>query len=115
MNQTFLSKGMGIPSLKYRKTEYRSGNIYIYAVTKDKHLKCSNCKSDHVIKKGTVERKWRAAPHGRKDVFLVVDVQRLECKSCGLLRQEHLPFAVKKKDIPESSPYLFYPFSLGRP
>jgi hypothetical protein len=47
-------------------------------------------------------------------MYIVVDVQRLECKECGAIKQEYLPFADKKKGIPDSSPYLLFPFSLGR-
>jgi transposase len=114
MNQTYLSKGMKMPSLKYRKTAYSKGDILIYAKTKQSYLKCSACKSKEVIKKGTTERKWKTAPNARGDMYIVVDVQRLECKECGAIKQEHLPFADKKKGIPDSSPYLLFPFSLGR-
>jgi hypothetical protein len=49
------------------------------------------------VKKGIKERVFRTVPIGLKQVLIVARVQRLECKDCGLTRQESLSWVDKKK------------------
>jgi transposase len=84
---------------EYMKTEYKGGNVYFFTKTKDKLLKCSACGNKDVIKKGSIDRMFRTLPIGLRQVYIVAKVQRLECKSCGAIRQETLKFAQEKKAI----------------
>jgi len=45
---------------------------------------------------------FRTIPIGNREVFLIAIIQRLECKSCGLIRQEHLHFAEERKSYTRS-------------
>ena len=100
MSNSLLHHGFGLSNQEYLKTEYKQGNVYFHIKTKEENLKCGSCKSFHVVKKGVVERVFRTVPIGFKAVFLVAKVQRLECKECGLIRQERLSYIDEKKVTP---------------
>lgn len=99
MSTSLLYHGFGLSTLAYDSSEYKEGNIYFHVHTKEDKLKCSKCGSFRVKKRGTVMRVFRTVPIGLKPVYLKMQVQRLECKDCGVVRQEHLSFADKKKAI----------------
>jgi len=84
------------------KTEYKHGKVCVKVKTKEEKLQCSACKSWDIIKSGTKERMFRTIPIGVKKVFLLAVIQRIECKQCGLTRQEHLTFAEEKKSYTRS-------------
>jgi transposase len=46
-----------------------------------------------MVLRGTVARRFRTVPIGSKRVFLDLEVQRVECRRCGKVRQEKLGFA----------------------
>ena len=88
MDSSLLYHGFGIKGQEIVKSEYKVGNIIVHIQTKEKDLRCSNCKSKNVIKKGYTERLFRTVPIGLKPVFLKAKVQRLECKECGAIKRE---------------------------
>ena len=49
---------------------------------------------------GFTERLFRTVPIGLKAVYLNGKIQRLECKDCGVIRQERIRYAEEKKAIP---------------
>jgi transposase len=98
--QSLLYHGFGIKDVEYLKTSYEGGAIHIHVRTKKEKLCCSNCESKKVTKKGAINRTFRTVPIGLKAVYIVADVQRLECHECGMVRQESLTWADKKKLIP---------------
>lgn len=97
---SLLYHAFGLTDQEYLKTEYKEGCVYFHIRTKDSALVCSSCGSGAVVKRGVVERLFRTFPIGPKPVYLVAKVQRLECKACGLIRQEKLKYAEEKKAIP---------------
>lgn len=100
MSSSLLYHAFGLTDQQYLKTEYKEGTVFFHIRTKDSKLRCSNCSSRNVIKKGTVERLFRTLPIGLKPVYLLAHVQRLQCNDCGLVRQERLSYADEKKAIP---------------
>ena len=98
--QSLLYHAYGMKDIEYLKTEYREGKVYFTVRTKDDKLCCSSCGSRDVIKKGVVTRIFKALPIGPKEVFLTGWIHRLECRSCGLTRQETIRYADKKKLTP---------------
>jgi len=71
--------------------------IVVRVRTKDAYLKCSNCGSKRVSKKGSTRRTFLTTPIGCDSVRLVAQIQRLKCKDCGTIRQERLSYAEPKK------------------
>jgi transposase len=97
---SLLYHAFGLTDQDYLKTEFKGGTVYFHIQTKEDSLECSSCGSKNVIKRGVVERQFRTFPIGLKPVYLMAKVQRLECKECGLVRQEKLRYAEEKKAIP---------------
>jgi transposase len=60
-------------------------------------FKCAACASEQVVCRGAVERKFKVLPIGLKPVFIVLPVQRLECRACGVVRQADVGFADKRR------------------
>lgn len=97
MSTSLLYHGFGLTNQEYIKSEYKKGTVIFHIQTKEDKLQCSNCGSMNVIKKGFVSRKFRATPIGLKPVYLYARIQRLECKDCGVIRQERIRYADEKK------------------
>ncbi len=75
---------------KYR-IQRRQGFVYV-----QKHpgkLRCSKCDSHHLLLKGTVTRRFKSIPIGRKSIILVVLIQRVQYQHCLCLKQIYLGFA----------------------
>jgi transposase len=106
MSTSLLSHAFGLTDQQYLKTEYREGSVIFHIRTKDSKLRCSNCGSRSILKKGTIKRAFRTLPIGLRPVYLIAHVQRLQCNDCGLIRQERLTYAEEKKAIPIELPNL---------
>jgi transposase len=100
MSTSLLHHAFGLTDQEYLKTEYKEGTVIFHIKTKDSKLRCSDCGSRNVAKKGTVDRLFRTLPIGTRPVYLHAKVQRLQCNDCGLIRQERLTYADEKKAIP---------------
>jgi len=103
MSNSLLSHAFGLVTQDYLKTEYKEGTIIFHIKTKEDKLQCSNCGSFNVIKKVSVTRMFRTVPIGLKPVYLNARIQRLECRDCGVIRQELIRYAEEKKAIPMDS------------
>lgn len=100
MSTSLLHNAFGLTDQEYLKTEYKQGTVIFHIQTKEEKLQCSSCGSFNVIKKGFVMRRFRTAPIRLKPVYLYARIPRLECKDCGLIRQERIRFADEKKATP---------------
>ena len=99
MSTSLLYHAFGLKGVDHLGTEYKDGAVFFRIKTKDSFLQCGNCGSKDVIKKGIIKRKFKTVPIGLKEVFLLADIQRLECKSCGKVRQQKIDYADEKKVI----------------
>jgi len=55
--------------------------------------RCPACGSDDVLRRGENVRRFRTVPIGRKPAYLILAVPRVECRSCGAVRQVRIGFA----------------------
>ena len=78
------------------------GKTVLYGDVHPNALKCSSCRSRHVIRFGHKARTFKMLPVGGRKVELVVNIPRLCCKDCGSIRQAHLAFADPKKHYTRS-------------
>lgn len=60
---------------------------------KAKQLRCPDCRSRNVIRRGFKNRRFRAVPIGRKPVFIALAVPRIGCRECGAVKRIKLGFA----------------------
>ena len=93
MSTSLLYHGFGIVGYQYVHTRYENGAI-IFRITED-HLahKCSICKSRHIIRRGKKLRRFRSIPIGTTPVFIEIEIQRVYCLACQVVRQVKLAFA----------------------
>lgn len=97
MSTSLLFHGFGIRGYKLLKTEYLNGQIFFHIEKRDEAVFCIGCGSKEVIKQGKVIRQFRTIPIGKRQVWLIVHLHRLECKICGALKLEPLLIAFTKK------------------
>lgn len=97
MGTSLLYHAYGLIHQEYLKTEYKEGKIIFHIQTKPEELRCSSCNSYHVKLRGFKIRTFKAPPIGKKHVSLRAKIQRLECETCGAIRQETIRYADYKK------------------
>jgi transposase len=93
MFTSFLYHGFGLVGCDYVRTRYTGGAVIFYIKRKRWKLRCPVCRRRDVLLRGTVARRFQTVPIGLKRVFLDLEVQRVECRYCGKVRQEKLGFA----------------------
>jgi len=102
MSTSILYHAFGIKHVKYKKTVFAAGEVRIHAETTKKLDRCPACKSSNVTRQGKKTRPLRLPPMGLVPVWLYLVVHRLECKNCGALKWQHLPFAQPRKSYTSS-------------
>jgi len=93
MSTTLLYHGFGIRGYFYTNTKYVNGQILFQIKHDHWKLNCPDCKSRDFIKKGKVSRQFKTLPIGKKEVFIKLDVQRIQCLHCKKIKQVKLGFA----------------------
>ena len=83
--------GLGV--VEVLGTDFGHGETVFRCRHPKNRLRCACCHSGDVILRGTVTRRFRLVPIGSRQTWLEFTIQRLDCRSCGELRQERLPFA----------------------
>jgi transposase len=96
MSTSLLYHAFGIRGYRHKRTEYFAGAVLVYIMQEVEHHCCSACESKNVLRRGKVERVFRGVPIGRKDVLITLEVPRLECRDCGVIRQAKIGFADPK-------------------
>jgi transposase len=93
MSTSLLYHAFGVRGYLYQRTEYVGGGIQLTVEQSDRRLRCSACGNRRVIRRGGRQRRFRGLPIGRRRVWIVLKVPRLECKACGVVRQADVSFA----------------------
>lgn len=93
MSATTLYREFGVRGYEFVSVRRIEGQTILEIRHGALMLKCPSCGSADVIKSGTSTRVFRHLPFGNKPVNLVLDVQRLDCRACGAVRQPRLGFA----------------------
>lgn len=97
MSTSLLCHGFGLIGYHYHTAKFVNGKI-IFSLKKDlRKLRCSQCGSKSIIRRGTIDRCFKTLPIGKKQVLLQVPIHRIECNECGCLKQEKISFADPKK------------------
>jgi transposase len=90
--KSLLYHGFGLGTMEPLKTASEDGTIYLHVRRPIERLVCARCHSASVIRRGTSARRLRHVPIGLKPVVVQLTVQRLECRECGHLGDEHFAF-----------------------
>jgi transposase len=93
MSTSLLYHGWGIVGYQYQRTVYSEGTVMFRIAQDPTTLQCPLCESRKLIRRGASHRRFGTLPIGRKRVVLELPIQRVECKSCGAIRQVKVGFA----------------------
>ncbi len=96
MSTSLLYHGFGIRGYFHVHSKYQNGQILFHIKHDFWKLRCPNCNSRDFIKKGTIKRRFKSLPIGKKEVLIELPVQRIECLSCQKVKQVKLDFAHEK-------------------
>lgn len=97
MSTSFLYHTSGLLGYQYQKTVFKDGKMFVYVRKHPGKLRCPDCDSHQLVLKGTITRTFKSVPIGKKQIILVVVVQRVQCNQCRCLKQVKLGFADAKK------------------
>ncbi|QZE13279.1 ISL3 family transposase [Halosquirtibacter laminarini] len=97
MNTSSIYHCLGLQDQQLLSTSYVGDTIQLKVKTKKDKLRCSRYKRMHVICCGVIERSFKGPMIGKKKCVIIIDIQRLYCKKCKIVRQEHLRFAKEQK------------------
>lgn len=96
MSTSLLYHGFGIRGYFHVHSKFQKGQILFQIKHDFWKLQCPDCKSRDFIKRGTIKRRFKTLPIGKKEVLIELPVQRIECLSCQKVKQVKLDFAHKK-------------------
>lgn len=97
MHTSFLYHAFGVREQECSRVQYEDNSIVLKLQTRKDKLCCCVCGSKNYIRSGAQVRRIRSVPIGSKQVILEMKVQRLECRDCHAIRQEHIHFVTGKR------------------
>ena len=109
MSTALLYHGFGIKGYQHVHTKYHDGAIHFRIRQDIFSLRCPECGSYQVKRRGQVMRRFRTLPIGDKPVRLELLVPRVWCLLCGVLRQVKVGFASWRRSYTRS----FARYALG--
>jgi transposase len=109
MSTSLLYHAFGIEGYHYRSTHFQEGAVLFRVEQPRDRLRCPACHSDDVWVRGHEERTFRVVPIGGKPAFVSLDVARVWCPACDVVRQVKIGFADPKKRYTRS----FERYALG--
>jgi transposase len=96
MSTSLLYRAFGVRGYRYGRMAYEKGSVVFTITQPRKSYCCAVCGSEDVIGKGKTSRRFRTVPIGGKRVYLDLAVPRVQCGSCGAIRQVHIGFAATR-------------------
>lgn len=102
MSTSLLYHAAGLRGYRYQSTSYVGGVITFKIAHDAQELRCSVCGSGDVLCRGVEDRTFRCIPIGSKPMCLRLDVQRVECLTCAVVRQVRLGFAEPRRTYTRS-------------
>ena len=112
MSTSLLYHAFGIRGYQYTRTQYQGGRIIFTIHQGPESCCCSSCGSARVIRRGQVVRQFRSLPIGGRATFVVLPIPRVECQTCGTVRQVEVSFADPRRSY--TSCFERYALELGR-
>jgi transposase len=112
MSTSLLYHAFGLRGYDYVKTEYQGGGV-IFTLSQRLHTyRCPVCNSRDVHPRGHQERTFKTVPIGHKPVTVILPIPRVECLSCGIVRQTPVTFADPRRSYTRA--FERYALELGR-
>lgn len=101
MSTTLLYQAFGIQGYRYVRSTYVHGEVH-FTIEQQAPMQCPRCRSNQVIRRGTFPRRYRGLPIGRRRVWVVLPVQRIECLGCRTVQQVEVAFADPRRSYTRS-------------
>ena len=95
MSTSLLYHGFGIVGYHHKVTRFEKGTI-VFTISPPR-LCCPCCGSRDIIHHGSRRRLWKNLPIGHRATYIEYDIPRIECNSCGVIRQVTVGFADERK------------------
>ena len=84
MSQSRLDHAFGVrEGYEYVKTGYVEGRVEFHLAVQEEKLVCPECGAGPALRRGKRWRRIRGVPIGLKEVVLVAEVPRCQCRACG--------------------------------
>ena len=97
MSTSLLYHGFGICGYQYVRSHFEEGKV-IFTIQKDPtSLRCPRCNDWHVIRHGEKQRWFQSLPIGKRQVYIMLAVPRVECRTCDIIRQIKIGFAEPRR------------------
>lgn len=97
MSTSLLYHACGIRGYALTKTEFDGGIVLFHVQPQPPQCRCSACGSRNVLRRGSQNRWFRNVPFGRHWTLVVVDLPRVECRECHVVRQIEIGFAEPRR------------------
>lgn len=97
MSTSLLYPLFGLWGYVYQAAQFwNRGIVFLLKLRRDA-ISCPECGYPEIIRQGTVTRRLRSVPIGKKPIWFEVEFQRVECRRCGALRLTGLGVADPKR------------------
>lgn len=93
MSASVLYHGFGIRGYEYERTFYEDGMVTFRISQPRDRLRCPQCGTPHIDRRGEVLRTFRLVPIGGRPVQVVLGIPRVFCERCDITRQAKVGFA----------------------
>jgi len=80
----------------------RAGVLSLTMQAPESAIRCPICKSPHVVRRGTVDRKVHAPPIGLRETVISIKTPRVQCDDCARVLTIDLPKVVASKNHTKS-------------
>lgn len=97
MSTSLLYHACGIRGYTLTKTEFDGGFVLFHVEPQPQQCRCSACGSRDVIRRGSQNRWFRNVPFGAHLTLVIVDLPRVECRACHVVRQIEIGFAAPRR------------------
>ena len=97
MSTSLLYHGFGIVGYQYVSQHFQGGQVNFRIAQQRERLRCPQCGCNDVWRRGHQERTFRTVPIGPKPTSVTLDVARVWCPVCDVVRQVKIGFADPKK------------------
>jgi transposase len=112
MSTSLLYHAFGLRGYDYVKTDYQESGVIFTLRQRPHTYRCSVGNSRNVHPRGHQERTFKAVPIGHKPVTVVLPIPRVECPTCGIIRQVPVTFADPRRSYTRA--FERYALELGR-
>jgi transposase len=92
-----LYHAFGVRGYRYVRSEFVGGEVHFTVEQERAEMRCRACQADDVIARGKVVRRFRSVPIGGRRVWVILPIQRVWCRRCGLIQQVDVAFADRRR------------------